>query len=195
MDWRRAFLSLRGLLCVYDAKRRGIRTRRRIVGACLRVIHYEGLVAAALLMVLVVLGRRIGIVSLKTLRIAVVLLVVMSGLTALSQFGIIPRMETYRIAAGGDVNAAPAGRSFKDSIRAAAQDIGACGRSHPSVRAGAGGRAGNAGEFHPAECMTAAVAWFAALRRASRLARSALVSFPLYHGELNQAHEFIPGRP
>jgi hypothetical protein len=80
----------------------------RIVGACLRLIHFEGLVAAALLMVLVVLGKRIGMISLKTLKVAVVLLAVMSGLTAVSQFGIIPRMESYRIAAGGDVNAAPA---------------------------------------------------------------------------------------
>jgi hypothetical protein len=84
-------------------------TAGQIVGACLRVIHFEGLVAAALLMVLVILGKRIGMISLKTLKIAVVLLAVMSGLTAVSQFGIIPRMETYRIAAGGDVNAAPAG--------------------------------------------------------------------------------------
>ncbi len=83
-------------------------TAGRIVGACLRVIHFEGLVTAALLVVLVVLGKRVGVISLKTMRIAVVLLAVMSGLTAVSQFGIIPRMETYRIAAGGDVNAAPA---------------------------------------------------------------------------------------
>src|SRR5664279_1311541 len=83
-------------------------TAGRIVGACLRVIHYEGLAAGALLMMLVVLGKRIGVVSLKTLRIAVVLLAAMIGLTAVSQFGIIPRMETYRVAAGGDVNAAPA---------------------------------------------------------------------------------------
>ena len=83
-------------------------TAGRIVGACLRVIHYEGLVAGALLMVLIVLGKRIGMVSLKTLRIAVVLLVAMVGLTAFSQFGIIPRMETYRIAAGGAVDAAAA---------------------------------------------------------------------------------------
>jgi hypothetical protein len=81
-------------------------TAGRIVGACLRVIHYEGLVAGGLLIVLVLLGKRIGIVSLKSLRISLVLLVVMVGLTAVSQFGIIPRMEVYRIAAGGSVDAA-----------------------------------------------------------------------------------------
>jgi Domain of unknown function (DUF4149) len=84
-------------------------TAGRIVGACLRVIHYEGLVAGGLLMVLVLLGRRIGIVSLRSLRISLVLLAVMVGLTAVSQFGIIPRMEVYRIAAGGSVDAAAAG--------------------------------------------------------------------------------------
>jgi hypothetical protein len=81
-------------------------TAGRIVGACLRVIHYEGLVAGVLLIVLVLLGKRIGIVSLKSLRISLVLLTAMVGLTAVSQFGIIPRMEVYRIAVGGSVDAA-----------------------------------------------------------------------------------------
>ncbi len=83
-------------------------TAGRIVGACLRVIHYEGLVAGGLLIVLVLLGKRIGIVSPKSLRIALVLLAVMVGLTGVSQFGIIPKMETYRIALGGAVDAAAA---------------------------------------------------------------------------------------
>ena len=91
-------------------------TAGRIVGACLRVIHYEGLVAGVLLIALVLMGKRIGIVSLKSLRIALVLLAVMVGLTAVSQFGIIPKMETYRIAAGGAVDAAAVGRSLEDGI-------------------------------------------------------------------------------
>ena len=69
-----------------------------------------------LLIALVLLGKRIGIVSLKSLRIALVLLAVMVGLTGVSQFGIIPKMETYRIAAGWSGRCGCCGRSLEDGF-------------------------------------------------------------------------------
>jgi hypothetical protein len=81
-------------------------TAGRIVGACLRVLHYEGLVAGVLLIAFLTLGDRMAMFSRRNLRIALVLVVGMLALTAVSQFGIIPRMEIYRIEAGGAIDTA-----------------------------------------------------------------------------------------
>jgi Domain of unknown function (DUF4149) len=81
-------------------------TAGRIVGSCLRVLHYEGLVAGVLLVGFLLLGGRIAMFSRRNLRIALVLAVGMLALTAVSQFGIIPRMEAYRIEAGGAIDTA-----------------------------------------------------------------------------------------
>lgn len=81
-------------------------TAGRIVGACLRILHYEGLVAGALLLVLLVVASRMTMLSRTILRVSLALVVGMLALTAISQFGIIPRMETCRMEAGGTVDAA-----------------------------------------------------------------------------------------
>lgn len=94
-------------------------TAGRIVGSCLRVLHYEGLVAGALLVILLILASRACLFSRRNLRMALVLIVGMLALTAVSQFSIIPRMETYRIEAGGAVDAA----ALKDPARVAFQRL------------------------------------------------------------------------
>jgi len=94
-------------------------TAGRIVGTCLRILHWEGLVAGVLLLVLTVAASRLAMLSRRSLRIALTLLVVMLSLTAVSQFGIIPRMETYRVEAGGSVNAA----ALDDPARVAFQHL------------------------------------------------------------------------
>ncbi len=81
-------------------------TAGRIVGSCLRVLHYEGMVAGALLILFIILGSRVGMFCGRKLYIALVLVVLMLALTAVSQFGIIPRMETYRVEAGGAIDTA-----------------------------------------------------------------------------------------
>lgn len=81
-------------------------TAGRIVGQCLRLVHYEGLVAGVLLLLVIALAGRVGLLWRKSLMVSVTLVVLMLALTAVSQFGIIPRMETYRIEAGGAVDAA-----------------------------------------------------------------------------------------
>lgn len=78
-----------------------------IVAECLRVLHHEGLFCGGLMVILLALGRlvrayRPGVMA------GVIIVLVMMGLTAFSQFWIIPRMETYRIAAGGAIDAVPA---------------------------------------------------------------------------------------
>jgi hypothetical protein len=77
-----------------------------IVAGCLRTLHHEGLFCGALMVILLALGRVLRVYRGSAMAgIAVTL--IMLGLTAFSQFWIIPRMETYRIAAGGAIDAVP----------------------------------------------------------------------------------------
>ena len=78
-----------------------------IVGSCLRILHQEGLFAGVLLIVLFVAASVTGLYPRQVLRAPLAMVVVMLALTAYSQFSIIPRMETYRIAAGGVIDAVP----------------------------------------------------------------------------------------
>lgn len=77
-----------------------------IVASCLRVLHHEGLFCGGLLVILIALGQLLRIYRPMAMA-GVVVVLVMMGLTAYSQFWIIPRMETYRIAAGGSIDAVP----------------------------------------------------------------------------------------
>ncbi|MBT9330565.1 hypothetical protein [Paracidobacterium acidisoli] len=77
-----------------------------VVAKCLRVLHYEGLCAGTLIIVLLLAGWRARAYS-KLVAAPIVLVLIMLGFTAFSQFSIIPRMEGYRIAAGGSVDAVP----------------------------------------------------------------------------------------
>ncbi|AXC11680.1 hypothetical protein ACPOL_2356 [Acidisarcina polymorpha] len=79
-----------------------------IVGACLRILHQEGLFAGILLAVLFIAATLMGVYPRQVLRGPMLMVVAMLLLTAVSQFGIIPRMETYRMAAGGVIDAAAA---------------------------------------------------------------------------------------
>jgi hypothetical protein len=78
-----------------------------IVGACLRILHREGLFAGVLLILLFVAASVMGVYPRQVLRAPLLMVVAMLGLTAYSQFSIIPRMETYRIAAGGAIDGVP----------------------------------------------------------------------------------------
>jgi len=78
-----------------------------VVGASLRILHQEGLFAGALLVLLFVAASVSGLYPRQVLRPPLVMVVVMLLLTAYSQFSIIPRMENYRLAAGGIIDAVP----------------------------------------------------------------------------------------
>jgi len=79
-----------------------------VVAQCLRVLHYEGLFGGTLLVILLLVSWRVGAFKWHVSG-AIVLALIMLGLTAFSQFSIIPKMDGYRLAAGGAIDAAPPG--------------------------------------------------------------------------------------
>jgi hypothetical protein len=75
-----------------------------IVGKCLRILHYEGLFAGTLLIILLLAARRIRAYT-RNITLPVIFALAMLVLTAFSQFWIIPKMEGHRLAAGGAIDA------------------------------------------------------------------------------------------
>jgi len=75
-----------------------------IVGELLRILHWMGIVCGVVALALLALAPAWSIYKSKTALIPMVLLVLMLGCTAYSQFGIIPAMERDRMAAGGAIN-------------------------------------------------------------------------------------------
>jgi hypothetical protein len=75
-----------------------------IVRRCLITLHYEGLVAGALIVILLLAAQATG--AFRRVAAPVVFTLIMLGLTAFSQFWIIPKMEGYRMAAGGAIDIA-----------------------------------------------------------------------------------------
>ena len=67
-----------------------------IVGACLRILHREGLFAGLLLLVLFVAASLLDMYPRQVLRWPTMMVLIMLALTAVSQFWIIPRMDTLR---------------------------------------------------------------------------------------------------
>jgi hypothetical protein len=77
-----------------------------IVAKCLRILHYEGLASGALIVIFLMVAQ-INDALPRTVAPAIIITLIMLALTAFSQFSIIPRMESYRIAAGGAIDAVP----------------------------------------------------------------------------------------
>ena len=75
-----------------------------IVRKCLLALHYEGLVAGAVMVILLLVAKAVG--AFHRVGAAVMMILLMLGLTAFSQFWIIPKMEAYRIASGGAIDIA-----------------------------------------------------------------------------------------
>jgi len=75
-----------------------------VVRKSLLALHYEGLVAGSLIVVLLLVVQTLGALKRRVVGPVVVTLV-MLGLTAFSQFWIIPKMDGYRIATGGSIDA------------------------------------------------------------------------------------------
>lgn len=77
-----------------------------IVARCLRILHGEGLFCGCFIILVLAIG--IGTRIFRRAAIyAVFATLIMLGLTAYSQYSIIPRMEGYRIAAGGAIDSVP----------------------------------------------------------------------------------------
>jgi Domain of unknown function (DUF4149) len=80
----------------------------QIVGTLLRIMHQMGLICGIMLLALLALAPAWGVFKSRSVLAPMVLVLGMVGLTAYSQFDIIPAMERDRAAAGGVIDAAPA---------------------------------------------------------------------------------------
>ncbi len=85
----------------------GTHVAGQIVGSLLRILHGMGLVSGVVLLALLALAPAWGIFKARSQLAAMALVLVMVGLTAYSQYGVIPAMERDRIAVGGVINAVP----------------------------------------------------------------------------------------
>jgi hypothetical protein len=77
-----------------------------IVGQLLRTLHWMGLIAGLVALLLLAIAPTWRIYKSHSVLVPMVLLLLMIGATAYSQFGIIPSMERDRIAAGGAIDTA-----------------------------------------------------------------------------------------
>lgn len=77
-----------------------------IVSKCLHVLHHEGLVAGCIILLFLIIGRVRGIYG--HARMAFAITVIMMGLTAFSEYWIMPHMEHDRLAVGGAIDSVPA---------------------------------------------------------------------------------------
>jgi hypothetical protein len=77
-----------------------------IVAKSLGVLHHEGLFAGCLIVLLLAIGLATRVFR-GSIVVAIVVTLIMLGLTAWSQYSIIPHMENDRIAAGGAIDSVP----------------------------------------------------------------------------------------
>jgi len=82
-------------------------TAGAIVAASLAALHRTGMICGLLILLLLVVGQ-LRRTFRRTPYPAMALLLAMLAITAASQSWIMPRMESYRIAAGGSISLAPA---------------------------------------------------------------------------------------
>jgi len=92
---------------VFVTLRPDTHTAGRIVGRLLTGLHGTGMVAAILLLLGLAIAFYKGIYRAHHVALMMGLVLLMAALTLHSQYTITPAMESDRIAAGGDVNAAP----------------------------------------------------------------------------------------
>ncbi|MGA2888622.1 MAG: DUF4149 domain-containing protein [Terracidiphilus sp.] len=90
----------------FETLRPETHTAGRIVGELLRILHGMGMVSGIVALALLALAPAWGIYKQRAVLAPMSLLVLMIGLTAYSQYGIISAMERDRIAAGGSIDAA-----------------------------------------------------------------------------------------
>lgn len=81
-------------------------TAGTIVGELLRIVHGMGIGSGLVLLALLALAPAWHIYKPRTVLAPMVLVLLMLGCTAYSQYGIIPAMERDRIAAGGEIDTA-----------------------------------------------------------------------------------------
>lgn len=96
-----------------------------VVRNCLLVLHWEGLIAGVLLLVLLAAARAARVYGRPVIG-PILCSIAMLLLTAFSQFNVIPRMEADRIAAGGDIDKTSASDTHRiefDRLHAASKQL------------------------------------------------------------------------
>jgi len=83
-----------------------------IVAKCLRVLHYEGFFAGAIIVILLLIGQAIRAFP-RSVLVPVILVLIMLGLTSYSQLSVIPRMDHDIAATGGDISSVPANNPYR----------------------------------------------------------------------------------
>lgn len=83
-----------------------------IVGKCLRVLHYEGLFAGVIIVILLLIGQAVRALP-RSVLAPVILVLIMLGLTAYSQFSVIPRMDHDIAAAGGAIDSVSTSNPYR----------------------------------------------------------------------------------
>ncbi len=78
-----------------------------IVAKCLNVLHHEAFIAGVVIVLVLAAGYFLRAFRLSTVSIGIGVTLLMIACTAWSQYGIIPRMERDRIAAGGAIDSVP----------------------------------------------------------------------------------------
>lgn len=81
-------------------------TAGTVARLCLHLLHVEGLVAGAALIVLLLIAGALNAYGRRILG-PVCATLAMLALTAFSQYSIMPRMDADRLAVGGSIDAAP----------------------------------------------------------------------------------------
>ncbi len=84
-------------------------TAGTIVGALIRILHGMGLVSGMVALAVMALAPAWHIYKPRAVLAPMILVVLMLGCTAYSQYGIIPAMERDRRAAGGAIDTADTG--------------------------------------------------------------------------------------
>lgn len=92
----------------FGTLRNDTHTAGMIVGNSLGALHKIGLISSVVLVVLLIVASTAGVYLRRAILPCVATVIIMGALVIASQFGVTPRMEQYRIEAGGDVRAAAA---------------------------------------------------------------------------------------
>ena len=80
----------------------------QIVGACLAVIHHEGVICAILIAIALIGARHARIYTRADMLSLLAVVVLMLGITVASEVFITPRINSYVVQAGGAIDAVPA---------------------------------------------------------------------------------------
>jgi len=84
-----------------------------VVGRSLGILHWMGIFSGIVFLASSMLYNRLTVGAFRVFAGRHILVCLMLGLTLISQFAIIPRMDALRASVGGDISAVPASESAR----------------------------------------------------------------------------------